>query len=204
MFSDNGACGELVARRGLHKPGAITGMPGSYRAYGPDWGAASNTPLRNLKGTTFEGGIRSALIGHWPLGIPSDGRLDQTSVASVMDLMPTLLSVAGAGTGGNNAAGNDISALFGGDQLTSPRPLIWEHVGWRGIREGNLKAVFDPAGGVWSLFDLAADPAERDDLAARRPRDLEHLRTQVDQWIAARDLQDADPLRYYRELLQGK
>ena len=204
VFSDNGACAELVARRGLHKPGAITGMPGSYRAYGPDWAATSNTPLRDVKGTTFEGGIRSALISHWPAGIAAEGRLDQTSVASVMDLMPTLLSVAGADTAGRSAVGNDISVLFDGDQLTSSRPLIWEHVGWRGIREGNLKAVFDPAAGAWSLFDLAEDPAERDDLAASRPQDLERLRAQVEQWIAARDLQDADPLRYYRELLQGK
>jgi arylsulfatase A-like enzyme len=61
-------------------------------------------------------------------------------------------------------------------QTDSPRTaqdyLAWEIFGNRAVRQGQWKIrwEFKPLGkGDWELFDLAADPSERKDLAAQHP-----------------------------------
>jgi arylsulfatase A-like enzyme len=45
----------------------------------------------------------------------------------------------------------------------------------RVVVEGHLKLVWSPADGLAELYDLAADPGERHDLAPLRPGDVERL-----------------------------
>jgi len=50
--------------------------------------------------------------------------------------------------------------------------LAWELFGNRAVRQGTwkLRSQFKPLGkGDWELFDLAADPGERNDLADKQP-----------------------------------
>ena len=44
------------------------GQPGTYHSYGSAWANTSNTPLRLYKHYTFEGGISTPCIVHWPGG----------------------------------------------------------------------------------------------------------------------------------------
>jgi len=67
-------------------------------------------------------------------------------------------------------------------QAESPRTekdyVGWEVFGNRAVKQGNwkLRWQFKPLGkGEWELFDLAADPAERNDLAAGRPEKVKEL-----------------------------
>lgn len=54
-------------RQGL---GVLPGDPDTYISYGRGWAHVSNTPFREYKHWTHEGGISTPLIVHWPDGIP--------------------------------------------------------------------------------------------------------------------------------------
>ena len=98
FMSDNGASAEALdswpnPARG-HRPGTRTGDPGSHHCLEVGWANAANTPFREHKMWVHEGGISTPLVACWPAGIANPGRLCR-DVSHVIDIMPTLLEVAG-------------------------------------------------------------------------------------------------------------
>jgi N-acetylgalactosamine-6-sulfatase len=69
-----------------------------------------------------------------------------------------------------------------------PRTLFWRarrgERTWRAARDGSLKHLSRQDGATLTewLFDLAADPAEKEDLLARRPDDARRLKTLLADW----------------------
>ena len=62
-----------------------------------NWAALGSTPFRRFKHFTHEGGIAAPLVVHWPRGIPASRRNAlERQPAHVIDVMPTLVDVAGA------------------------------------------------------------------------------------------------------------
>lgn len=119
-----------------------------------------------------------------------------------MDILPTVLSLAGITHPGST---------FRGRQVELPRGKSWvphltssdytqssvhgedEHIhGWefldhRAIREGKWKAVWmsKPRGNdAWELYNVAEDPAEVHDRAATEPEILERLVFLWEQYFA--------------------
>jgi arylsulfatase A-like enzyme len=163
FLSDNGGCAETVSTEGRHDPSKRIGEKGSYSALEEPWANVSNTPFRMYKHFMHEGGIASPGILHWPARIrPKKGFSD--GIGHVMDLMPTALELAGANMAG--LPGRSLSYLWS-KKPDVDRTYCWEHEGNKAIREGRWKLVreFDDAG--WQLFDMKADPAETNDLAAK-------------------------------------
>jgi arylsulfatase len=119
----------------------------------------------------------------------------------VADIMPTLLEMAGASYP-TTYQGRELPALLGtswGPVLAggaeSPRTdrdaLAWEVFGNRALRQGDWKLRWQvrPFGkGEWELFDLAADPAERKDLAAERPDKVAELTALWDDYVRANNV----------------
>lgn len=190
FLSDNGASAEFLdswpdPRRG-HRPGTPTGQPGSHRTLEIGWANAANTPFRENKMWMHEGGIATPLIAYWPAGIKARGKLSH-EVGHVIDLMPTLLAVAGASYPRQfkertltPLAGRSLIPAWQGRRLGA-RTLAWEHEGNRGLRAGDWKlvAVFR---GEWELYNLATDRTETNNLAARRPDKVKELATKWQQW----------------------
>ncbi|MEM9665473.1 MAG: sulfatase-like hydrolase/transferase [Bacteroidota bacterium] len=179
--SDNGASAEDVAGRGLNDPSVPIGAMGSYDAFREPWAWASVAPFHRYKLNLDEGGIRTPLIAHWPDGLgPGGQRLD--TPGHLIDLVPTILAAAGATP---EAAFSGVSLLdhWRGGKLAA-RPLYWEYDGHRAIRQGSMKALYREDEGTWSLYDLASDPAEQQDLAADRPDTLSTLTVAWDAWAA--------------------
>jgi arylsulfatase len=157
------------------------GDPGSYVAYGPMWAQVSMTPFSQFKGWLGEGGIRNALVISGPVVKRPKGSLNR-GLMHVSDLMPTLLEIAGSGYP-KTLEGRELPPLIGkswgpvlSGQAESPRTeqdaLVWELFGNRAVRQGDwkLRWEYEPYGkGDWELFDLATDPAERQDLATEQP-----------------------------------
>jgi arylsulfatase A-like enzyme len=187
FLSDNGGCAEEITGRGLHDPAAPIGTRGSYVAYREPWANASNTPFRRYKRWTHEGGIRTPLIAHWPAGLaPQEPVTPQ--VGHVIDLMPTLLELAGAsfpdslqGQPVLAPEGQSLAPVFQGRAAAEPRTLFWEHEGSRAVRQGRWKLVYADDAARWELYDLEADPVELNDLAAAQP---ERVRTLDSLWTA--------------------
>ncbi|HSP42690.1 MAG TPA: arylsulfatase, partial [Luteolibacter sp.] len=69
----------------LTGPDVMPGPDASYIAYGRNWANVSNTPFREYKSWSHEGGIATPLIAHWPDGIKSPDILPQ--VGHLIDIM---------------------------------------------------------------------------------------------------------------------
>lgn len=163
-------------------------MPGpkdTYQSYGRPWANVSNAPFRKYKSQVHEGGIATPLIAHWPAGIERTGALERQP-GHIVDLMATAIDLAGASYP-DSAQGSEIHPLQGvslvpslrGRELTREKPLFFEHLGSRAIRDGRWKAVAQGASGSWELYDMTADRTETNDLSETRPERLEEM---VQQW----------------------
>jgi len=204
VFGDNGAEGGDLYEMIAGSPGSrdylwaamhwsqnhpnAWGDPGSWLAYGPAWAQVSMTPFSQYKAWLAEGGIRNALIVSGPGVKRPAGSINTQATMHVADIMPTLLEVAGASYP-KTYKGKDVPPALGKSwvpvlegRAESPRTdqdvLGWELFGNRAIRQGSWKLRWEwrPFGrGDWELFDLAADPAERKDLAAEHPEKLKEM-----------------------------
>jgi len=137
-------------------------------------------PLRGLKGSLHEGGIRVPLVARWPGRIAAGRTTDHPS--AFWDAMPTLLEVAGIEP---PAAIDGISyapTLFASGAQRAHAFLYWEFPGyggqqavrlgdWKGIRRGMNDGNLD-----LELYDLASDPSESRDLARERPGIVRRIR----------------------------
>jgi arylsulfatase len=206
FLSDNGACAEEVkshnkhaqpiTRNGLpmmpgNEPSIMPGPSNTFQSYGIDWANTSNTPFRMYKRWTEEGGISSPFVASWPGTLPPGG-LDQR-LYHVMDLMPTLLDIAG-GQYPTTYKGNVITPTEGQSfapvltnapgqsSWTRDGMLFWEHMGHRAAREGDWKIVSDKPIGGWELFDMTTDRTETVDLSAQNPAMLARLSAAYDAW----------------------
>src|SRR6185503_6310735 len=171
--------------------GSPPGGPNSNLYLGMNWATLGSTPFRRFKHFTHEGGIAAPLIAHWPRGIPARRRNALVrEPAHVIDVMPTILDVAGA-TYPREFRGRAIPAMEGvslrpvlaGRGLSRTQPLFWEHEGNRAVRSGRWKLVSIYSKG-WELYDMSADRVERNDFAARRPDLVKALGAAWDAWAA--------------------
>ena len=174
---------------------ANMGNPDSWVSVGQGWADASNSPFRNTKGTSFEGGMRVAAFA-WHRDIANAGGIDNQFL-TVMDIMPTVLDLAGvaAPTGTFNGReilsmrGRSFRSLLAGSAAAvhgATDAIALDHSGNRMMVRGDWKIVQQPRAG-WLLFNLADDPSESNDLAAQRPQVLESMVTEFNRFAAARN-----------------
>jgi arylsulfatase A-like enzyme len=211
VFGDNGAEGTDLFQMIAGSPGSrdylfaainwsqthpnAWGDPGSYVGYGPMWAQVSMTPFSQYKGWLAEGGIRNALVVSGPAVKRPKGSVNH-GLMHVADFMPTLLEIAGASYPKTHD-GRELPPLIGkswGSVLagqtetirTGQDYLAWEIFGNRAVRQGEwkLRWQFKPYGkGDWELFDLAADPGERKDVAAQNPDKVKALTALWDDYV---------------------
>ena len=151
---------------------------------GPEPGAGSAGPFRGHKGTLYEGGIREPFIV-WGPGLLKDaarGTVNDTTVVSGVDFLPSLARLAGAALPAKiDLDGEDLSSVFLG-KSAGPRSkaLFWsrppDRPGSNGaplpdlaMRQANWKLLLDRTGGNARLFDLEKDPGEAHNVAAQHP-----------------------------------
>jgi arylsulfatase len=216
VFGDNGAEGTDLFKMIAGSPGSrdflfaainwsqtnpnAWGDPGSYVGYGPMWAQVSMTPFSQYKGWVAEGGIRNALIVSGPAVKRPKGSINH-GLMHVADIMPTLLEIAGADYPKTDE-GREVPGLIGkswspvlAGQTESPRTdedyLAWEIFGNRAVRQGEWKLRWQYKSfgkGDWELFNLAADPAERKDLAAQHPDRLKQMLALWDRYVQANNV----------------
>ena len=131
--------------------------------------------LRGYKGTLDEGGVRVPWIVRWP------GRVEpgvEHSPVHHVDLLPTLLALAGAEPRGDAALdGIDLTGLFADRIAPAPRPLFWHFPCYLQGKSDRFEHFRTTPGGVlragrWKLVEFL--PSGLRDVAttrALRPRD---------------------------------
>jgi len=187
FLSDNGASAEMMVRGDGHNPDAACGTGATFLSLGPGWSTMANTPFRRHKTWVHEGGISTAFIAHWPAGIAARGEWRHTS-AHLVDIVPTLRQLAGVPTGAEFSGGerslpkppgHSLVPVFRKDGKPLHEALWWQHEGNRALRQGRWKLVAAGTNAGWELYDLQADRAEGNNLAAKYP---ERVRQMAQTW----------------------
>ncbi len=145
--------------------------------------------LRGIKRDLYEGGIRVPMIARWTGVVPA-GRVSDHAWAH-WDVLPTLADLAGAAAP-NGIDGMSMARALRGEPQPTHEFFYWEfhERGFQqAVRMGSWKAVRLKKDAPLELYDLAADPAERHDVAAthadiveRIERYLKTARTESAQW----------------------
>jgi|SRR5579884_2213052 len=144
-------------------------------------------PLRGLKGSVYEGGIRVPGIVRWP------GRVAAGAVSDLPcyfpDLLPTFLDVAGAADAvpkGLDGLSLKPTLLGHAERQRRHDHLLWEFAGYGGqqaVRVGDWKGVrreLRKGKAKLELYDLAADVGEKNDVADKHPEVVRRLERILD------------------------
>lgn len=176
FLSDNGAEADSKDRSSVK--GSMPWQVTSYLTQGRPWANASNTPFRKYKTTPYEGGTRTPLIACWPGKTPAGQWSDQ--VGHLIDFTPTMLALAGAQVP-EALPGQSLLGALQGKAAKRSGPLYWRF-GGDAIREGDWKAVHRSKNVGWELYNLAQDPTEQNNLAAKHPERVQALARKWDAW----------------------
>jgi arylsulfatase A-like enzyme len=170
---------------------------GPWLSYGNHAGSAG--PLREGKGTAFEGGVRVPCVARWPGKIPAGSECSQP--AMTIDLLPTVAKLAGAELPPNQIDGLDIWPLLAGESdARSPHEAFYFYWGGelQAVRSGKWKlhfphdyrtlagkpggrdgqpAAYANANIELALFDLEADAGEQNNVVADYPEVVARLQS---------------------------
>ncbi len=170
---------------------ALTDDLGTARStslYPTGWGEVSNTPFPTFKTYTGGGGRRVSFLMSWPSRI-ADGGAVREQFVHVIDVMPTLLDLAGVpaldtinGKPAERMDGRSFAPLLTNAAAPAPRAEqyyeCWSNRGF--YRDGWLARSIQVRGEPinmenWSLHDLTRDFSESRNLADAHPEKLAEL-----------------------------
>lgn len=207
FMSDNGAEGMMMEALPLKNQNFQTniekfynnkidniGNKDSFVWYSDQWAQAATAPSYMYKMWASEGGIRCPLVVHHPALIPEKERGSvKHGFTTVMDILPTLLDLAGVEHPGTTFLGRSVvkprgsswkKYLAGEEDFAHDEETVtgWELFAQQAIRKGKWKGLFIPkpvGPDRWQLFNLEKDPGETTDLSEKEPKILAEL---LDHW----------------------
>jgi arylsulfatase A-like enzyme len=203
FLSDNGACAEWdpygfdddpYPQNKLYKGDELKeiGQKGTFHSYGTAWANASNAPFSSYKHYTYEGGISSPAIVHFPSSVKASGSINRET-QHVMDVAATILDLVSTFSRAHQypekwkgetlypIEGQSLLPLIEG-RATSSRPLYFEHEGNRGVRDGKWKLVWTNYEKQWELYDIQKDRTETRNIARSHPNKVANLSKQWHAW----------------------
>lgn len=164
---------------------------------GPEPGAGRAGAFRGVKGTLYEGGIRSPLIVWGPGYVEKSkiGSSNSSSVFAAFDLAPSLLSLAQVSAPADvKFDGENVApVLLGKSESSRHAPLFWRRPPDRrtvqntlqpdlAVRDGNWKLLCEFDGSKPQLYDLTTDASETTNVAGRNPDVVARLTRAVLNW----------------------
>jgi len=171
FLSDNGANPITISLTGT---GAI-GTVSRWASLGEDWANVANTPFRYYKNYSYEGGICTPLITHWPSGITGKGQISRFR-GHVIDIMATIIDITGARypeTFNNEKLlppeGISFRPVFKQDTIVRQTPIFFEWGHGQAVIDKEMKLVRYGLENDWKLYDIANDPTELNDISDKLP-----------------------------------
>lgn len=159
---------------------------------GPEGSGANNGPLRDGKGSLYDGGVHVPAFVHWPGQVPAGKKAD--GLIHIVDLLPTLLAVAGSeASTPQGIDGINQWAMISGETPSLRNEVLLNttpfngglRIGdWKLIKNGQIgaNAVNFTGPNRIELFNLKTDPSEETDLSQTQPEKLAELKQRLDQF----------------------
>lgn len=181
----------LIALTGDNGP---TAWPRYYKEGFPPPGSTGG--FRGRKWSLYEGGIRQPFLARWKGRIPA-GRVDETTILSAVDLLPSFCALAQVKPPAAALDGEDRSRALLGTPQRRRKPLFWEYgrddqylrPGLAddqspnlALRDGRWKLLVNDDGSRTELYDFGFSAGERDNVAAAHPRETARMREQILAW----------------------
>lgn len=148
---------------------------------------SSNTPLRDEKGTLYEGGIRSPLIVRWP-GVVKPGTVSHEPTTTA-DLLPTFAEMANLKLQAQPIDGMSLVGILKKPGVSLERDAIYFHyphyhhsIPGGAIRSGDWKLIEFFGDEGLELYNLKDDIGEKKNLASKYPERVSELQGQLAQW----------------------
>ena len=156
-----------------------------------------NAGMRGSKGTAYNGGTHVPALWRWPAAWP--GGVDVNRLTAHLDIFPTFAELAGAKLSTEvrqQVAGRSLLPLLADAQAPWADRILFTHLGrWeRGQAAAGKYAMCSARnprfnlvnaaqkGEKWELYDLAADPGEKNNLIAEHPEVFRELKAAYDKW----------------------
>jgi len=166
----------------------------------PSFRGSRAAGLRGSKLSLYEGGTRMPFIVSWP-GHIKPGTIDETSVLSSLDLLPSLTKIAGVKLPATyKGDGKDRSEVLLGKPSARNMDMYWEYgrnnIAFnypRGrdkspnlaIRSGDWKFLMNNDGSDGQLYDIKNDKNETKDIVADFPKVAIELKDKLTKWWAS-------------------
>ncbi|MDB4459123.1 sulfatase-like hydrolase/transferase [bacterium] len=146
---------------------------------------ATNGPLREGKGSAYEGGYRVPMFFHWPKHVAAGKRYEHP--VSALDFYPTFARLAGASIPkGKQLDGFDIWDAFQAGRSPRKGGMVYalrHRSGFSdvGARRDQWKAsrMYDEP---WQLFNVEDDIGEKNDLSGKYPSMLREMVSEAEKW----------------------
>ncbi|MEM9657137.1 MAG: arylsulfatase [Planctomycetota bacterium] len=170
FMTDNGQASRSAKRHGNRYPLFVAG-------------------LKNGKGSPNEGGTRVPAFWRWT-GVLEKGR-DVDALTAHIDLFPTFADLAGGDIPANQVEGRSVVPLLENPNQEWPDRYLFTHRGrWPkgadpnahkyqacAVRNERYRLINNE-----QLYDIAADPGETANVAAKHPEVVREMREAFDQW----------------------
>ena len=166
-----------------------------------------NRPLRGVKGSLYEGGVRVPTCVKWP-GVIAAGARTATPVTSV-DFLPTFAELAGVDLpSGQPVDGRSLVRLLRGQPAPAldDRAIFWHYPLYltgraspaSAVRKGVWKLIEYFEDGRMELYRVATDPGETRNLAGVEPAVARELGRELAAWRKATDaIEPREPNPFY-------
>jgi arylsulfatase A-like enzyme len=145
-----------------------------------------NAGMRGAKGSEYDGGHRVPFFIRWPRGKIGGGR-DVDQLAAHIDVLPTLADLCGvARPAGPPLDGESLAPFLRGEPVAWPARTLFVHSQripypekWRkcAVMTRQWRLVNGR-----ELYDIQADPGQKNDVAADHPAEVARLREAYEAW----------------------
>ena len=156
-----------------------------------------NAGMRGAKGTPYNGGTRVPALWRWPAAFP--GGVDCSALTAHMDLFRTFAELSGAKLTDDvqkQVEGRSLVPLLRDVKAPWADRVLFTHVGrWDKGKAAESKYAAVSArsaryqlvhaarqGDKWELFDMQADPGEKENLIEQKPEVARELKSAIDKW----------------------
>ncbi|TWV13229.1 arylsulfatase [Bacteroidaceae bacterium HV4-6-C5C] len=174
-----------------HNKEVLPGPETTYASLGPEWANVANTPFRYWKAKSYEGGICTPMIAHWPKGIKNNIGGVTPEIGHVMDIMATCVDISGAtypdkykGHSIVPMEGLSLSPVFKTGHRIGHAYLGFEHFNERAFLGNDGWKIVCPGGNKakWELYNLNTDRSEKHNVADLYPAKVSELVNAYEKW----------------------